>query len=185
MLAKLTFFIIRTSVLYFFKIIFTIFTTVSYVKIMINYDDFKILSPEKMDIVAKKYFQELKNIRPDPLFDNPQCTSHLDILLEALCVVQTEIMNLSNFCTRKFFSLRRVQIEKILGKISQMVKNFPQKKYTPKARNYCNGITFSIQHLCSAIKNSLKCGESHEIIKDCLDLITMLTGLLGECKYRY
>lgn len=190
MLSNLTFFIVRTNLLYFFKVIFTIIIMVSYVKIMINYDDFKILSPEKMDVLAKKYFEALK--MPPHKSESESLLENANFLkiISSLNLVFVEISNIPNLCTKRFYYNKHAEVMKIVDKISKIVDKYPRENYRPKAQNYCSSITLCINELCLAIKNSLalceaqNCQTLKNIAEECLKLIAMMSNLFGECKYR-
>ena len=157
---------------------------------MINYDDFKILSPEKMDIVAKKYFDALNTSRDLYTSDYLKTNPHFDKMLMSLNNVFVEMSNISKVCTRRFYLNKREMVITVVNKISKIINKYPKKNCSIQTHNYCHAITFCIQELCSVVKNSFnidkveQCPEITIIVKECLDLIAIISSLVVECKYR-
>ena len=94
---------------------------------MKDYNDYLIISPSKMEEVAKKYFQELKSAKDKNeyydtnLYNMKENKNYIDIvnnLQTALC----EINNLNNLCTKNFYASKCGQVRQIVEKLSIVVR---------------------------------------------------------------
>ena len=161
---------------------------------MTQYDDFKVLSPEKMDFLARKYFDEIKSLSPNFDCFELKCSSEYKKIITTLLSVFSEMKNTHKFCSVKFYNSKRQQIENILKNLSQLTCNEEPIEYNILSKNYCHLISICINKLCDALEmcvtilnNKLSPEEItylHDLMKNIVIIIQEENNLLGFCKYR-
>lgn len=194
MLQKVTFFR-KTSLLYKIKSrVLTNNVLVSYTKIMTKFDDFLIMSPQKMDDLAKKYYKQLNSCNKETGFYKIEKSKHFEILIKNIDCMQNTIANMSQLCSTGFYNTRAQSISKvqeILASINPTIQNCD----TLPAKNFCMAVTNCIScvgdslMLCLSIMNEkLHDKDYNRMIEICNKLSILcikFSNLIGECRYRY
>ena len=197
MLQKVTFFR-KTTLLYQIKKIKSRVLTnnvlVSYTKIMTKFDDFLIMSPKKMDDLAKKYYKQLKSCNKETGFYEIEKSKHFEILIKNINCMQNTITNMSRLCSTSFFNTRAQCIDKI-QEILFSINPTIQPCNTLPAKNFCMAVTNCIScvgdsiTLCLSIMGEkLHTEDYNRMMEICNKLSTLcikFSNLIGECRYRH
>ena len=152
-----------------------------------EYNDYQILSPHKMEEIAKAYLKEFQLSKNNQAKRNIEVSNLFTELYSNICHLQLVV-------SKNFFYAKHKDINLVLNQIQKCfnILNIPLPKTENinKNQNYCSLIQSSI-HTCAQIlkiyysQNSLISeNQKEEIILICINLIQNLPYLLGQCKYR-
>lgn len=151
-----------------------------------KYNDYQILTPIEMEKIAKQYNKYFKEI------ENKNSTNYArEQISIALFNVYKKIESLHNFCSDKFYNLKKTEITNILADIKKVV-SLPETTSCDAINisnnNYCKLIKSCITDLCTGINYSAKLilinSTYLNIHNKLTELLKQICALLVECKYR-
>lgn len=158
-----------------------------------EYNDFQILSPANMELMAKKYYSELKSLKNIKEENFKDCY-YLNQAIILLKKVKQKMEQTQKTCSRKFYLQKSKIIKNIINQLNQIIDCYPQNNNSqmPSPTNYCALITQSLSDLSQAITLFIKesytsSAENYNIHSHILTLLSQipaLASLIGECKYR-
>lgn len=154
-----------------------------------EYDDFKLISPDKMEQISKKYYNKLEELNH---IDSVDLNKNSTNLYSFLCGMEQNIISLKKTCNRRFIYNKLPTLSGIENKISELKLHFSKDTTINEisTHNYCDFITSSIGILlssaleCVGLLNKINNNNLRDIILLELEIVKDLSSLIGSCRYR-